>query len=73
MKKEAQIEVIYVPEDEYNAEDFKPPASFFILNAMGEGVYFKTRSRQKAQERCDEIFSPAGKYKIRAEMRCNLR
>ena len=72
MKKEAQIEVIYVPEDEYNAEDFKPPASFFILNALGEGVYFKTRSRSKAQVECDLIYG-VGKYSVRIEMKAGVR
>lgn len=67
----SEIETIYVPEDEYNAEDFKPPASFFIMNAIGEAVYFKTRSRQKAQEAADNLYG--AKYRVRVEMKGTIR
>lgn len=33
-----------------------PPSKYYIMNAFGQGVYFKTRSRAKAQEICDQIY-----------------
>ncbi len=40
------------------------PSHFFIINALGDYVFFKTRSRQKAQASCDAVFGK-GKYTIR--------
>lgn len=67
-----EITVEYVSEEERFADDFKPPSQFFIVNALGEGVYFHTRSRAKAQTQCDLTYGK-GKYSVRAEIRCNLR
>lgn len=68
----AEITVEYVSEEDRFSDDFKPPSQFFIVNALGEGVYFHTRSRAKAQEKCDVEYGK-GKYSVRAEIRCNLR
>jgi hypothetical protein len=67
-----ELTVQYVSEEDRLSGDFKPPSQFFIVNALGEGVYFHTRSRAKAQQVCDEIFNK-GKYLVRAEVKCSLR
>ena len=40
------------------------PSHFFIINALGEYVFFRTRLRAKAQEACDKEYGK-GKYTIR--------
>lgn len=47
--------VTVVEDFDVYSED-KPPSKYYIMNAFGQGVYFKTRSRAKAQEICDQIY-----------------
>ena len=70
---EKKIEIITVSQEERMDDDFKPPTSLFIINAMGDGVYFKTRSRQQAQLQADAIYPPAGKYTVRAVVKAGVR
>ena len=61
-----QIETIIVPcEERLHDLTFVDPTSWFIVNASGDGVYFKTRSKQKAQEAADLEYG-IGKYKVRS-------
>ena len=69
---EKKIEIITVSQEERMDDDFQPPTSLFIVNAMGEGVYFKTRSRAKAQERADEVYG-VGKYTVRLVVKAQAR
>lgn len=66
------VGVEYINEEDRLSGDFKPPSQFFIVNALGEGVYFHTRSRAKAQQVCNDIYGE-GKYLVRAEVKCGLR
>lgn len=67
-----EIAVEYVSEEDRFSDDFKPPSQFFIVNALGEGVYFHTRSRAKAQEKCDAEYGK-GKYLVRAVIKAGVR
>ena len=69
---EKKIEIITVSQEERMDDDFKPPTSLFIINAMGEGVYFKTRSRPLAQAEADHIYG-AGKYTVRLVVKAQAR
>ncbi len=69
---EKKIEIITVSQEERMDDDFKPPTSLFIINAMGEGVYFKTRNRQQAQLQADRIYG-AGKYTVRLVVKAQTR
>lgn len=69
---EKKIEIITVSQEERMDDDFKPPTSLFIINAMGDGVYFKTRSRPAAQAEADRIYS-AGKYTVRLVVKAQTR
>ena len=69
---EKKIEIITVSQEERMDDDFKPPTSLFIINAMGEGVYFKTRSRPLAQAEADRIYG-AGKYTVRLVVKAHTR
>lgn len=40
------------------------PSNFYILNCLSQAVFFKTKSREKAQQACDEEYGK-GFYKIR--------
>ena len=69
---EKKIEIITVSQEERMDDDFKPPTSLFIINAMGEGVYFKTRSRPLAQAEADRIYG-ADKYTVRLVVKAQTR
>lgn len=69
---EKKIEIITVSQEERMDDDFKPPTSLFIINAMGDGVYFKTRNRQQAQLEADRIYG-AGKYTVRLVVKAQAR
>lgn len=68
----AEITVEYVSEEDRFSDDFKPPSQFFIVNALGEGVYFHTRSRAKAQQKCNDLYG-GSKYTIRCEIKAGVR
>ena len=51
--------------DEFTDIEFQPPAKFFIMTAMQEYVFIRTRSRAVAQETVDGIYG-VGKYKVKA-------
>lgn len=69
---EKKIEIITVSQEERMDDDFKPPTSLFIINAMGDGVYFKTRSRPSAQTEADRIYG-VGKYTVRLVVKAQAR
>ena len=54
---------IYV-DNPNNLEDYSVPSGYYIINALGWNVYFKTRDRIKAQEICNLVYGK-GKYTIR--------
>lgn len=45
--------------------DYKHPHDFYIRNCLGNFVYFQTKVRSKAQDKCDEVYGK-GKYKVNA-------
>ena len=48
----------------FNEFPENPPSNFYVINAMFEYVFFKTKFRKKAQDRADELYGK-GKYSIR--------
>ena len=64
--------LIFVSEEERLDDEFRDPTGLFIINAMGEGVYFKTRNRKKAQEMADMLYGK-GKYTVRKAMKAAIR
>ena len=61
-KKDAE-RLIYVHKIFFEDDDFKPPAAWMVVNALGDRVYFKSRSRASAQLLCDELLG-TGKYTV---------
>ena len=58
------IPTVTVKLEEFLDEDnFKEPSRWFILDAMGDRVYYKTSDRLKAQQQADKEYD--GKYTIR--------
>lgn len=51
----------------YFEENFEetPPSKWYIINALGESVWIRKRSRADAQRICDEEYGK-GKYIVRA-------
>lgn len=64
--------VIIIPEEERFDLEFKEPASYFIVNANGDGVYFKTSSLSKAQSYADKLYG-VGLYSARKVIRAQVR
>ena len=54
--------------DEYN---FKPHSQFFISDALGGMMFFRTNSRAKAQELADYVYG--GKYKVKIVVKAAVR
>lgn len=50
---------------EVTAYDFEPPATFFIINALGDYVWLHTSKREVAQAWVDNEYG-AGRYKVKA-------
>ena len=63
IKDKKDIETVSVDYSEFNSPDFKNPSKFFIMNALGEYVFYKTSKRQVAQEAVDNEYG-VGKYRV---------
>lgn len=60
-----KIKSITIDPEEIEKEQFRSPSNFYILNALGEYVFYQTRSRATAQQWADEEYG-IGKYKVRS-------
>lgn len=65
------VEYIVIPESEaevYCEEEgrfvLNSPSNFYIINALGERVFFKTKNRSLAQQAADDLYGE-GRYVIR--------
>lgn len=61
----------YAYEADVLQDDYKPLGTYYVEDALGGRVYFRTNSRTKAQEYADYCFG--GKYKVRVEMKAAVR
>ena len=69
MSKEVEIVTKTLGELQYWCDETqgyveKFPSGLYIINALGDYVFFMTRDRKKAQEVADREFG-VGKYKVR--------
>lgn len=64
MSKEKEVKTTVVSFELTQEEDYKHKSKWYIVNAMGEAVYYHCRDRSAAQKQCDSDYG--GKYKIRA-------
>lgn len=62
-KVEKPIETVVVTYEEFSEWEHVPYGSFFIRNALGMIVYYKTSDRLRAQKACDEEYGK-GKYTV---------
>lgn len=65
-------QISVVQESERFEDDFKDPTAYFIVNGLGDAVYFKTRSRAKAQTLADEMYGK-GFYTVKKSMKAAVR
>jgi len=65
MNKSVVLKTTVVTFEQYTALDFNPPATFFIMNALGEYIFIHTRERLKAQTWVDEHYGK-GQYTVKA-------
>lgn len=69
---EAKGKLIYVSEDVLKDEDnFRPPAQFFVSDALGGAMFFRTNSRANAQKLADYVYG--GKYKVKIVVKAAVR
>ena len=70
---ECKGKLAYVWEDEVlNEELYKARTQFFVADALGGHLFFRTNSRTKAQKMCDDCFG-AGKYTVKVVVRASVR
>lgn len=50
--------------DENGDPTFNHPSKYYIINSLGQYVYYHCRDRDKAQKQCDEDYG-SSKYLIR--------
>lgn len=58
----------YVTEDQHDADDFIPPTRYYIRDALGNYVFFRTRSRATARDLCDKWYG-VGKYTVNVSLK----
>jgi len=61
----AGVRISIVTFEVFSAYDFEAPATFFNRSAMGDYYFYRTHTRAKAQEACNQIFG-AGRYNVTA-------
>lgn len=61
--KEKEIKTVDVSFIDFTDPEFIPPGSFYIRNAFGEYVFYKTGERAKAQEAANKVYGK-GKYTV---------
>lgn len=60
-----EIKISTVSYEEYTQYEYVDVATFFIVDAMQNYVYFHTSKREEAQRVCDEQYGK-GKYTVKA-------
>ena len=65
MKKEKDIKVTVVSFEEFSDYLFIPPATFYIVDAMQNYVYYHTSKREVAQQAVDNEYGK-GRYTVKA-------
>lgn len=68
---EAKGKLKYAYEADVLQDDYKPLGTYYVEDALGGRIYFRTNSRAKAQEYADLCFGV--KYKVRVEMKAAVR
>lgn len=63
---------VYVLRDETEKDNFTPPTSWRIRDAMDNYMYFRARTRAKAQELCDVLYN-TGKYTVTPDKKASIR
>ena len=70
---ECKGKLAYVWEDEVlNEELYKARTQFFVADALGGHLFFRTNSRTKAQKMCDDCFG-VDKYTVKVVVRASVR
>ena len=65
--------LVYCWEDEVQDEDnFKPPATYYVSDAMGGQMFFRTNKRASAQHLCDCVFGK-NKYTVKIVVKAQVR
>ena len=62
--KKKEMKVSIVDYDTYTQYDYIDVATWFIVNASQEYVYFHTSDRAKAQQACNDMYG-AGFYTVK--------
>lgn len=64
MTKEKEIQITIIDMSELAHDDFRHPAKYYIINALGHCVYIHVRSRAEAEEWITKEYGK-GFYKLR--------
>ena len=70
---EAKGKLIYVSEDVLKDEDnFRAPTQFFVSDALGGAMFFRTNSRANAQRLCNMVYGEK-KYFVKTVIKAQVR
>lgn len=59
--------IIIIPFELLNRIAVKSPSKYYVIDALGNKVFFKTNKKVTAQQLCDEYFKVKGKYTVLVE------
>lgn len=72
MDKKDVERLIYVYKVVFEEDNFRPPAAWFTLSALGDRIYYRARDRATAQRLCDELHGQ-GKYTVVSDKVVQIR
>lgn len=61
----SDIKISVISYEQYTDYDFIDPATYYVVNALQEYVYFHTSKREVAQNKADDMFGK-GRYTVKA-------
>lgn len=69
--KKLTDKIVVISEKESWGDNFTPPTQYYIINAMGVHIYFRTNRRNVAQQMSDDIYGK-GFFRVRRSMRATV-
>lgn len=61
----SKTKITVVSFNDFMDDEFHKPSNYYIKNALGEYIFIHSRSREVAQEMCDDMYGK-GQYKVNA-------
>ena len=73
MDKKDVERLIYVYKIVFEEDNFRQPAAWFTLSAIGDRIYYRARDRATAQRLCDEFHGRKGLFTVVSDKVVQIR